>query len=231
MASTQATIDLVVRGSNAVNALIQNVGQLQSAVDKINSKTLNLAAPGLQKQANRLSATMEGASARANDLGRDRAQILSDQRQAVERLTQAQIRQQQAIEKTASAERELSKLASRDQLFSRQTDKLKGNLRESAAEAERLGDEMNAASAAAGVLESRLSAIRNAGRKSIAAAGGLIDVNTTLAASNAVNALANQYNRYGDSLRRSARESKLVGTVLPGQIKSFNQFRNQIEQA
>jgi hypothetical protein len=231
VASTQATIDLVVRGSNAVNALIQNVGQLQSAVDKINSKTLNLAAPGLQKQANRLSATMEGASARANDLGRDRAQILSDQRQAVERLTQAQIRQQQAIEKTASAERELSKLASRDQLFSRQTDKLKGNLRESAAEAERLGDEMNAASAAAGVLESRLSAIRNAGRKSIAAAGGLIDVNTTLAASNAVNALANQYNRYGDSLRRSARESKLVGTVLPGQIKSFNQFRNQIEQA
>ena len=231
MASTQATIDLVVRGSNAVNALIQNVGQLQSAVDKINSKTLNLAAPGLQKQANRLSATMEGASARANDLGRDRAQILSDQRQAVERLTQAQIRQQQAIEKTASAERELSKLASRDQLFPRQTDKLKGNLRESAAEAERLGDEMNAASAAAGVLESRLSAIRNAGRKSIAAAGGLIDTNTTLAASNAVNALANQYNRYGDSLRRSAGESKLVGTVLPGQINSFNQFRNQIEQA
>ena len=76
MASTQATIDLVVRGSNAVNALIQNVGQLQSAVDKINSKTLNIAAPDLQKQANRLSATMEGASARAKDLGRDRAQIL-----------------------------------------------------------------------------------------------------------------------------------------------------------
>ena len=231
MASTKATIDLVVNGSGAVNKLIQSIGQLQGAVDRINSQTLDLAAPGLQRRANSLSATMAGASARANDLGRDRAQILSEQRQAVERLTQAQARQQQAIERTASAERELSRLASRDELSSRRTDRLKGSLRESAAEAERLGDEMNAAAAAARALESRLGAIRNAGRKSIAAAGELIDINSTLAASNAVNALANQYNRYGDSLRRSARESKLVGTVLPGQINSFNQFRNQIEQA
>jgi murein DD-endopeptidase MepM/ murein hydrolase activator NlpD len=230
VASTQATIDLVVRGSSAVNKLIQNVGQLQGAIDRINSQTLDLAAPGLQRRANSLSATMAGASARANDLGRDRAQILSDQRQAVERLTQAQLRQQQAIERTASAERELSRLASRDELSSRRTDRLKDSLRESAAEAERLGDEMNAASAAVRTLESRLGAIRSAGRRSIAAAGELIDVNSTLAASNAVNALADQYNRYGDSLRRSARESKLVGTVLPGQINNFNQFRNQIEQ-
>jgi murein DD-endopeptidase MepM/ murein hydrolase activator NlpD len=234
VASTQATIDLVVRGSNAVNKLIQDVGQLESAVNRINSRTLDVAPASLGRRASALEAAMQGSAARANDLGRDRNQILSQQRQAVDRLTQAQLSQQRALERAAAAERELSRLGRRDESVSNRiatAGQLRNALRESAGEAERLGDQMTEASAEAGRLQSRLDAIRQATRNAISAASGLIDANQTRSAANAVNALAAEYNRYGDSLRRSGRESNLVDRTLPRQINTFTNLRNQIEQA
>ncbi|CAB4148033.1 Peptidase M23 [uncultured Caudovirales phage] len=231
MASTQATIDLVVRGSNAVNKLVQDVNQLQSAVDRINSRTLDVGPANLQRRANSLAAVMEGSAARANDLGRDRNQILLQQRQAIERLTQAQLSQQRAIEKAASTEKELVRLGRRDELASRRVSELRDALRESAGQAEQFGDRMAEASASATTLQSRLNQIRQATRNAISAASGLIDVNQTLSAANAVNALAREYNKYGDSLRRSTRESGLTDRTLPRQIAVFGDLRNQIEQA
>lgn len=231
MASTQATIDLVVRGSNAVNKLVQDVNQLQSAVDRINSRTLDIGPANLQRRANSLAAVMEGSAARANDLGRDRNQILLQQRQAIERLTQAQLSQQRAIERAASTERELVRLGKRDELASRRVSELRDALRESAGQAEQFGDRMAEASASATTLQSRLNQIRQATRNAVSAASGLIDVNQTLSAANAVNALAREYNRYGDSLRRSTRESGLTDRTLPRQVAAFGDLRNQIEQA
>jgi len=231
VASTQATIDLVVRGSNAVNKLVQDVNQLQSAVDRINSRTLDVGPANLQRRANSLAAVMEGSAARANDLGRDRNQILLQQRQAIERLTQAQLSQQRAIEKAASTEKELVRLGRRDELASRRVSELRDALRESAGQAEQFGDRMAEASASATTLQSRLNQIRQATRNAISAASGLIDVNQTLSAANAVNALAREYNRYGDSLRRSTRESGLTDRTLPRQVAAFGDLRNQIEQA
>lgn len=231
MASIEAAINVVVKGSNAVNRLIENVSQLQSAVDRINSKTLDIAPKALQQRASGLTSRMEGSLARINDLGGSRNRILSQQRQAVERLTQAQLSQQRALERAADAEKELSRLAKRDEIGSKRTAALKQSLRDSAAEAERFGDEMSNAASSAQELQARIGAIGRATKNAISSAGALINVNQTLSASNAVKALAEEYNRYGDSLRRSAREAQLSDRTLPKQIDTFNQFTRQIEQA
>lgn len=235
MASTQATIDLIVRGSGAVNRLIQDVNQLLGAVDRINSRTLDVAPANLGRRAAQLEATMRGSAARANDLGKDRNQILSQQRQAIDRLTQAQLSQERVLNRAATTEGKLERLAKRDELASRRTNQLRDALRQSTTEAERFGDQMAEASASAGQLQSRLNAIRQATRQAnkdtISAAAGLIDINQTRSAGNTIRALAAEYNKYGDSLRRSATESNLVERTLPKQINTFSNLRNEIEQA
>lgn len=230
MASVQATIDLIVRGSGAVNKLIQDVSQLQSSIDRINSKTLDIAPAKLQERANKLYSTMEGSAAKANDLGGARVKTLDQQRQAIERLTQAQNAQLRAIEAASAAEREISRRAQRDEIGSRKVSELKQNLAQSAAEAERFSEEITKASTSVKQLESRINAVRSATKNVIRTAGSLIDVNSTLAASNAISSLAKEYNKYGDSLKRSVRESQLTDRILPTQTKAFTDLKDQIEQ-
>lgn len=231
MASTQATIDLVVRGSAAVNRLISDIGQLQGAVARINSQSLDVAPRELQQRTDRMSATMAGLAARANALGRQRSRALQSEIQETDRLAAAQRNQQRALEETARIERELSRLANRDELRSRRTDELRRSLRDAASQAEAFSEEMDSAATAARNLRQQVGQISQAYRAVSSAAAPVIDANQVMASSNAVRALAREYAAFGDSLQASRRETSLSQRVIPGQIASFRRLGEEIEQA
>ena len=186
MASTQATIDLIVRGSAAVNRLISDVGQLQGAVQRINSQTLDVAPGDLRRRTNDLTSAMNGLADRANTLGRRRAQALREEIAEMGRLATAQRNQQAALEDAARAERELSRLAGRDESRSRRTDELRRNLINATSQAEAFSDEIDSAATSARTLRQEVEQISQAYRNVATAAEPIINANQVAASSDAV---------------------------------------------
>lgn len=235
MASTQATIDLVVRGSGAVNRLIENVNQLQSAVDRINSRTLDVASKGLGDQARDLAKAVK-------DIGtaRDsRPEVASRVTELTRRETQATREYARAVSSQsralAGAVRAEEQLAERRQRRTRVDSNAEREI------VDRLNRNVAAYRAAEGEVSQLLGRFRSLSREFAAIGrmnaearipliGQQINLNQTIALQRSIRALAEEFNRLGDSARSSDEENRLSRTDLPNQIRNFGQLSDQLAE-
>lgn len=236
MVSTQATIDLVVRGSSAVNRLIQDVNQLQGAVDKINSRTLDVASSTIGRRVGELTKRISNIGTRndprAEVAGRI-AQLTRDQTKATADLERAQNRLARASNAAARAE---------DQLIERSQRRTKSNSQAQKSIEESLNKNRAAASAASAEiaqLNTRLRSVarefaaiqRTSAQAAIPEIGKLINLNEVAATQRAIRALAEEFNRLGDSAKLGQEESRLSRTDIPKTTREFAQLSSQIEEA
>lgn len=226
MASTQATIDLIVRGSAAVNRLISDVGQLQGAVERINSQTLDLA----PREAN--SSQLRGTFARINRELETRTRLTASLRAEQDRLAAAERSQERQLRGADRIERLIAGRRERGELASRQIQEMENRLIRSAEAAERFNREIGRISGSINDLQQDIGGVQRriseTSREVSRTAGGFIDANQLLASANAVRALAREYTSYGDSLRRTNEEVTLTRTGVPDQINDFRRLGGEI---
>jgi murein DD-endopeptidase MepM/ murein hydrolase activator NlpD len=204
MASVKATIDLLIRGSGAVNQLISNVAELEGIVNRINSTPLNVSTPRLQANASRLSQEVEAAARTASDLQQRRLRLIEREQSLTEMLAVSR----QRVEDAVAEGNNRAAARNRTEVNKRRTE-----IDQTIRDARRVSTELSSATSA-----------------SRRAMGPLINVNETIRSSNAIEALASEYTRFGDSLRRTSREVRATN-VLPQQIAQFNALRQQAEQS
>ena len=226
MASTQATIDLIVRGSAAVNRLISDVGQLQGAVQRINSQTLDLA----PREAN--SSQLRGTFARINEELETRTKLTASLRAEQDRLVAAERNQGRQLRAADRIERIIAGRRERGELASRQIQEMENRLIRSAKAAERFNGEIGKISGSINNLQQDIGGVQRkiseTSREVSKTAGGFIDANQLLASANAVRALAREYTSFGDSLKRTKDEVTLTTTGVPDQIKDFRRLGDEI---
>lgn len=214
MAGVQATIDLVVRGSSAVNRLIQDVSQLQGAVDRINSRTLDVGAEGIGKTIGDITKQLKDA-------------------RGLDRLANAQERLNTALNKAKIAEEQLAERAEKRLDSNAKVHKnIQNNLNESRVaaaaaekEIERLRNSLEE------LLKQPLSARQLKLQAAVPKLGELININQVAGAQKAIKALAEEFNKLGDSVQRDSEELRISGTDLPKQINQFNQLARRVQEA
>jgi hypothetical protein len=226
VASTQATIDLIVRGSAAVNRLISDVSQLQGAVQRINSQTLDLA----PREAN--SSQLRGTFARINEELETRTKLTASLRAEQDRLVAAERNQGRQLRAADRIERIIAGRRERGELASRQIQEMENRLIRSAKAAERFNGEIGKISGSINNLQQDIGGVQRkiseTSREVSKTAGGFIDANQLLASANAVRALAREYTSFGDSLKRTKDEVTLTTTGVPDQIKDFRRLGDEI---
>lgn len=214
MAGVQATIDLVVRGSSAVNRLIQDVNQLQGAIDRINSRTLDIGPRDI-------NAAIGGVEEQLRDA------------RALDQRTNAQQRLNDALRDAVVAEQQLAARA-RDNLnpntqvhrrIQNNLDRSRAAAAEAAAEIGRLNDSFQT------LFQQGREAAASRLRAAVPSFGELINLNQVAAAQTAVRVLAQEFNRLGDSVQRGNDEQRITGADLPRQINQFNQLARSVQAA
>lgn len=182
MASTQATIDLIVRGSGAVNRLIDDISQLDRVIDRINGSPLNVVSQDVDRRVTQLANRMQQLGDAARD---SQQQILANERATVA-----------AQDRIARAERTIQNRRLRD-VNTPTYRRLADQISEARAEVDRLSRSSDSAA----------QTIQNAARGTRIGAGQLIDLRETQRSSATIRQLAQEFNAFGDSMRRTSAET------------------------
>lgn len=234
MASTQATIDLVVRGSGAVNRLIQDVNQLQSAVDKINSRTLDVATKTLNSNVREIEAKLKNigtASDPRPEIAKRATELTKQQTRATREYEAAVNRQSRALEGAVRAEQTL---AERRQRRTRTDSNAERQV------VEGLNKNIAAYRTAENEVGQLLGRFRSIGRQfaeiqrasaeiRVPTLGQLINANEVAATQRSIRALAQEFNRLGDSAQIGADETR-ARTDLSNQRVQFDRLADQLVQ-
>lgn len=236
MASVQAAIDLVVRGSNAVNRLIQDINQLQGAVDRVNSRTLDIASDTLNRRVQEITRGLRGIGTAADprpEVARRVEQITRQQARATNDLATAQDRLTRANTAAARAEEQLIERSQRRTRSDSQVQRnIENSLNRSRAAASAATDQIGQLGARLRSLGRELAAIqRTSAEAAIPQIRGLIDVNQILSTQRTIRVLAEEFNRLGDSARISSEERRASNTDLPNQIRQFSRLSDQLAES
>jgi len=222
VASTQATIDLVVRGSNAVNKLIEDVRQLEGAVKRINSNTLEVASGKFNKEANKIIDNLSKIGTQKDprqDIAQRVSQLTTQQTSAQNKLaraTKAAADAQQKLQERSQRRTKADSQVQRDieERFQRNQQAAVGYRRE-----------------LRGIARDFADIQRVSARAAIPQIGELIDVNRARISQKTIKSLADEYVRLGDALQTSSAEKSLSGTFIPRQKREFDALVNQLEGA
>jgi hypothetical protein len=201
MASTQATIDLIVRGSGAVNRLIDDISRLDGVIQKLNSKPLDISAKDLTEKANKVSNTYLGLQGKIADRTKDvlkyeeRIASLRDKKLKTEQIASTfQDKQDASYRRLVST---IKKVDKEIELLNQNSKKAKESIRSAVGGTRKIVPE-------------------------------LIDANEARRSVESLKSLANAYNKYGDSLRSTAQETTLAKS-LTDDIAQLRSYQREID--
>lgn len=229
MANVEAAINVVVKGTSAVNQLLQNVGQLQGIVDRINATPLNIAKSRVQKDIDGYTSSLRGLEARINDISRGEDAISKKRENALKRLTDLQQKQNEEFDKAQRLRQGIGNRRLRPENQSKTYRDLAAGVKE----AERAFDALSSQAAnAKGEIRSlgeQLSAsIQRTVSKRRSLTASLIDAEETIRPTRAIARLTDELLRYGDSLKMTRGESTALRT-LTNQIKKYQEFQGELD--
>lgn len=228
MASTQATIDLIVKGSAAVNKLINDVNQLQGAVSRINSQTLDIAPQSLARSANKLEKALNSYAG----VAKNRKSLIQEEVRLTKELEQIDGRMRVAAERADKAAELLAQRRAKNLSSSAKIEvATKKRLEDATNEMEALSNQSDVARRSLGRVGNELNKISSGARSSIQTATRLIEENKSLNAASSIRSLAAEYNAFGDSLKRTAKEVRLAEKDIPRMEVNFAKLKSEVSDS
>lgn len=242
MASIEAAINVVVKGSNAVNRLIDNVAQLQSIMDRVSNRPLNVSIGEARREINASVSALEEYEKQLKKIG---IQERALEKSRVKEINATNATIADLIKQQSNYEKQAEKLQ-------KQLDKrvASGNLKpeNNSATYRKLTEGISAASAAAKDLSVQINqanqSVQNFGKDASAnlrrqaselakqrreSLIGLIDSQEALRGANSVSKLAKEFLALGDSLKSTSSETA-ISRRIPKQISEFKKLSREIDQ-